>query len=231
MYTQAQTHHPLSHTRIIHPKGMDDPKLFIDIQGDRNQVDSTGAPGPFQGSFNRKKDVDFIATEEWQYKSKSAVRHEDDFPCCPHKYAYLEGTITLRRQSNFYVKFGVLPQILMTCFGFVAAAFRGHRTGNVILSQELSSRFMYVFICVQDVYIELTEHVYLHTQAMSPSLPALASPWRWPSWLMRCFLSTSCQCSGPQASWNSPSSGVAVEYHGDMAITTSLCFLLADETS
>lgn len=39
--------------------------------------------------------------------------------------------VTLRRASHFYVKFGVLPQILMTMVGFVAHAFRGHRAGSV----------------------------------------------------------------------------------------------------
>ena len=115
----------------LNSEGTDDPKLFIEMQGDTSQLDSTGSSQFLDSTYTKRSVVDFIATEEWQYKSNSAIRHEDSFPCCPYKFVTLQGIISLRRYSNFYVKFGVLPQILMTCFGLVAAAFRGHRTGNV----------------------------------------------------------------------------------------------------
>ena len=116
---------------FLNSEGTDDPKLFIEMQGDTGQLDSTGSSQFLDSTYTKRSVVDFIATEEWQYKSNSAIRHEDKFPCCPYKFVTLQGIISLRRYSNFYVKFGVLPQILMTCFGLVAAAFRGHRTGNV----------------------------------------------------------------------------------------------------
>ncbi|MGB1599386.1 MAG: hypothetical protein ACPIOQ_41945, partial [Promethearchaeia archaeon] len=115
----------------LNSEGTDDPKQFIEMQGDTSQLDSTGSSQFLDSTYTQRKVLDFIATEEWQYKSISAIRHEDSFPCCPYKFVTLQGIISLRRYSNFYVKFGVLPQILMTCFGLVAAAFRGHRTGNV----------------------------------------------------------------------------------------------------
>jgi hypothetical protein len=103
----------------------DNSSKFVQLLGVKNYGDGS--------SFDAKrgKEAHFIATEEWRFVNASAERSLESFPCCTQKYAILVGTIELRRTSRYYVKFGVLPQILMTMTGLVAHAFTGHRAGSV----------------------------------------------------------------------------------------------------
>ena len=100
----------------------------------RNFVELLGEKGYGDGSsFHMKREAEeyYIATEEWKFIGASAQRTLEQFPCCTERYAILSGTINLRRESRYYVRYGVLPQILMTMTGLVAHAFTGHRASSV----------------------------------------------------------------------------------------------------
>lgn len=103
----------------------DKPTEFVKLLG----VDKYGDGSSFDEK--RRGEAHFIATEEWKFMGASAQRTLEQFPCCTERYAILAGTINLRRASRYYVKFGVLPQILMTMTGLVAHAFTGHRASSV----------------------------------------------------------------------------------------------------
>ena len=74
----------------------------------------------------------FIGTEEWAFVETFVVRNEDMFPCCPNSpFVTLVGTITLRREPRYYLRYGVLPEIFMTLIGMIAHSFRGHTASSV----------------------------------------------------------------------------------------------------
>ena len=101
-----------------------DPDEFIKLLGQEGAND--------EGStYDDIHTNQYIATEEWSFVEKTAVRRLEKFPCCKEEYATLVGKVVLRRESHFYVKFGVLPQILMTGLGYMCGALRGYTVSAV----------------------------------------------------------------------------------------------------
>ena len=77
-------------------------------------------------AYSRKFDDEGESMEEWSIRGLSGKRFLDKYDCCPDSFVRLEGRIELRREPHFYLKFGVLPQILITALGFMCGALRGY---------------------------------------------------------------------------------------------------------
>ena len=107
----------------------DNSSKFVQLLG----VEHNGVIYGDGSTFDKKRQGDehYIATEEWRFIGASAERTLEQFPCCTQQYALLVGKIELRRSSRYYVKYGVVPPILMTMTGLVAHAFTGHRAASV----------------------------------------------------------------------------------------------------
>ena len=73
----------------------------------------------------------FIGTEEWSFVKTTVTRNVDKFPCCEAPYVTIVGNIVLRREPRYYLRYGVLPEMVMTLIGLVAHAFRGHTASSV----------------------------------------------------------------------------------------------------
>ena len=71
-----------------------------------------------------QKRRDLILTAGRSLDKSRMVRFEE-------RTGYFSPTDLGRTSSHFYIKFGVMPQIMMTMVGLVAHAFRGHRAGSV----------------------------------------------------------------------------------------------------
>ena len=91
----------------------------------------------------------FVGTEEWSFVKTEVSRNEDTFPCCTAPYVTIVGEITLRREPRYYLRYGVLPEMVMTLVGIIAHAFRGHTASSV------------TFICGTGftVILTLTAHI------------------------------------------------------------------------
>ena len=101
------------------------PAKFVALQG----VAGLGDDSTYDETFKHVNQ--YVATEEWDLVGVESERRSEYFPCCDDPFATLVGRVKLRRASHFYIKFGVMPQIMMTMVGLVAHAFRGHRAGSV----------------------------------------------------------------------------------------------------
>lgn len=73
----------------------------------------------------------FVGTEEWSFVDTKVARNIDKFTCCEAPYVTLVGSIVLRREPRYYLRYGVLPEMVMTLIGLVAHAFRGHTAASV----------------------------------------------------------------------------------------------------
>lgn len=50
---------------------------------------------------------------------------------CHQAYTEMQGRVHLRRYSDFYLNFVIIPNIFITMIGFAAHSFRGHTAGSV----------------------------------------------------------------------------------------------------